>query len=219
MIEDVTTDTDKEMLIGRFVVLGDSDTWRLLVKSERPGDFGTIFHMRCAGYSGKRAHLSIESGTGMEMEETQLVTNPHVYFFKRDKDMWMEQVNVVAGITAAKPFMTMGQLKAFILSSHMHDYFFDADSSNPARSGGAQYWIICLLGELEEDGRIPHHMVISLKRFIQTRSDQLKAKAEKDPKYRIEWPTIQGHFPNAKLRWSESRAEAAFPKTKDASRK
>lgn len=192
------------MVIEKFVVLGDSENWRLLVISNRKEDLGIIFHMRCTSYDANRGHLLIESGVDMEMIETQPTINPLVHFFKRDKHMWVEQVNVRATIGALKPFMTVGQLKDFITSSHLHDYIFGVDPSNPTRSGGAQHWILCLLSELEVERRVTPGTVESLRRVIQLRFAQLKDKAEEDPKYGIEWPTILGHFRSAKLRWTGS---------------
>lgn len=200
-IEDNTSENDKAKPIEKFVVVGDASSWRLLVLAGKAGVHGTVFHMRCPLYDGNRGHLLIESGTDVKMSES--TTSRGVYYFTKDKWMWNEQVNAVASITASAPLMTVGHLKAFISGAHMDDYLFDwIDPSHPERgTAGAQYWIICLIGELALDGRVPPNTAESLKRFIELRFNELRAKAEVDPKYGIEWPTIPGHFPSVKW-WS-----------------
>lgn len=205
------SEADKERPIEKYIVVGDSESssWRLLAVTGKGGTHGTVFHMRCQNYDGNRGHLLIESGTDVEMSTSP--GNRGVYYFTKDKWMWNEQVNVVASIPAVPPLMTVGQLKAFISDSHMDDYFFGLiDPSNPQLGyGGAQYWLICLFGELALDGRVAPTTAASLKRFIELRFNELRAKSEVDPKYRIEWPSVPGHFPSVKWR-SGSAAKVSY---------
>lgn len=207
-IFDKTQSPDQEKTIEELVIMESDHHWRTYALIEGGGT-AIVYNMAyIAGVPPQTGTLAItKSPFG---EPNPMGANSGVFILTNSKGL-STRVNALFRVRLTEPRMKVADLTKFIIDSRMHDFtFLDArQNTGPGNQAvGCRYWNICLVGELEEAGRVPPGSAEAFVRFIKARSDKLRESIKEEPDQQLRWPTSPGIFNTAKLTYTQVKVAA-----------
>lgn len=198
-IDDSTKSADKAKIIKEFVIMQSDRHWRTFALID--GGFNAvIYNMAYRARIPESGLLMISKSTFHEPIERS--AEPGVFTMSNSR-AFPTRVNALFRVNPTEPRMTIAELTKLICDARMHDYTFVDDEVYGV--AGCRFWHICLVGELEEAGKVSPGAAEAFVRFIKKRSDELRGA---DPDDQIAWPSIPGIFNTARLTFSRSKVEA-----------
>lgn len=215
-IFDSTLSTEQEKTIEEFVIMESDHHWRTFAIIDK-GTTAVIYNMAYVqGIPPQNGLLKISRTAFFEPIPYGVDTGVFTLTNSRREP---SRVNALFRVKPTEPRMTVADLTKFIISADMHDFTFVNVQYTQFDVAGCRYWHICLVGELEQAGKVPLGTAEAFVRFIKMRSDKLKETIKTEPDDQLVWPTIPGIFNTAKLTYTRSKVDALHAKAEQSLKK